>query len=56
MQRLGMVAGLSTPNASRKKAYEELYEAEHSASNVEALFHGVRNESRLKPHKRKLSS
>jgi len=56
LQRLDLVTGLSTPSASRKKVHEELYEAEHSAFNVEALFHGVGNESFRKQRKRKASS
>ena len=59
MQRLGLVTGLSTPSASVKKAYDALYEAGPSASNVEALkalFQNVRNESRWQRRKRKPSS
>jgi hypothetical protein len=37
MQHMGLTNGISTPSASRKKAYEELYEADPSASNVKAL-------------------
>jgi hypothetical protein len=44
------------PSASAKKAYEELYKTEHSASNVkvlEVLFHGGENESCCKQRKHK---
>lgn len=37
MQYMGLTNGISTPSALGNKAYEELYEAEPSASNVKAL-------------------
>jgi len=37
MQRLGSVTGSSLTSESAKKSYKALYEAEPSASNVEAL-------------------
>jgi hypothetical protein len=57
MQLLDLAMGLSTPSASTRKAYNELYEARPKASNVEArgvLFPYVEKEShkqqcRLRP-------
>lgn len=57
MQRLGFGHG-SVNSALAKKAYEALDEAEPNASNVEeleALFHGVENESRQQQRKHKAS-
>ena len=56
MQRMGLVTGLSTPNASMIKTYDALYEANPTTSNVEvleALFQGGGKESRRRQQKRK---
>jgi hypothetical protein len=37
MQRMGMTKGLTPSTLAKKKAYEELFDAGPSASNVEAL-------------------
>lgn len=37
MQRLGLTTRLSMSTAYEKKAYEELFEADPTSSNVEAL-------------------
>ena len=34
---MGLIIGFSTPSVSGKKAYEDLFEMDPTASNVEAL-------------------
>ena len=57
MQCLGLTTGLSMPTASEKKAYEDLFEAEPTGSNVKALaslFAGTRVATGKKQRRRKV--
>ena len=38
MQRMGLNIGLSMPSASGKKAYEDLFEVDLTASNVKVVL------------------